>query len=162
MMVSMPSSEAGGEPPPGLTVSQRYEQMCLDIRFTDDISLKLLGLIPLVSGAGILTVLFAGPDRSRSEAALLGGFVGLLGAIVTFAVYMWERRNLKFCNYLIKQVSALEEDNADITYCGHYLGRPVAPRFGCWRMGKTQAEGILYTSVIISWLALPGIAALIA
>jgi hypothetical protein len=146
--------------------------MCLDIRFTDDISLKLLGLIPLVSGAGILTVLFAGPDRSRSEAALLGGFVGLLGAIVTFAVYMWERRNLKFCDYLIQQVAALErdnqqvaaleKDNADITYCGHHLGRPVAPRFGCWRMGKTQAEGILYTSVIISWLALPGIAALIA
>jgi hypothetical protein len=188
----MSSLEAGGEL--GLTVEQRYVQMCTDIRFTDDISLKLLGLIPLVSGAGILTVLFAGPDRSRSEAALLGAFVGLLGAIVTFAVYMWERRNLKFCEYLIGQVAALEAHSADMPFRGHHLGRPEAPRFGPWRMGKpeakrhdpkrggrmgkteakrhdskrgwrmgkTQAERILYTTVIISWLALPGIAALLA
>jgi hypothetical protein len=61
----MATSDVGGEPAPVLTVEQRYVQMCTDIRFTDEISLKLLGLISLVSGAGILTVLFAGPDRSR-------------------------------------------------------------------------------------------------
>ena len=29
-----------------------YAQLCDDIRKTDDISFKLLGLVPLVSGAG--------------------------------------------------------------------------------------------------------------
>jgi hypothetical protein len=156
--------------------------MCTDIRFTDDISLKLLGLIPLVSGAGILTVLFAGPDRSRWEAAVLGGFVGLLGAIVTFSVYRWECRNIEFCEFRRGQVACLEKNAVLLSQNGVAHERPPAPVvcFGLWRqksgntnaqricvgwqwqIGKTQAERVLYTSVMISWLALPGIAVLIA
>ncbi len=173
--------ESASEQQALLPLQVRYEQMCNDIRFTDEISLKLLGLIPLVSGAGILTVLFAGPDRSSGDAALLGGFVGLLGAIVTFAIYRWEVRNLNFCRYLREQVAYLEQHMALDDQHGHFLGRPRAPAI--WplrtrrkeasevgwvgasetrRMGKTEAERILYTSVILSWLALPGIAALLA
>ena len=159
------TSEAGGEPPQVLTVEQRYVQMCEDIRFTDEISLKLLGLIPLVSGAGILAVLFSGSDRSGADAAILGGFVGLLGATVTFAIYRWELRNIAFCRHLRHQVAALER-NVALLESGHHLGRPEPPTLGRGRwqpqVGKTEAERVLYIAVIISWLALPGIAALIA
>jgi hypothetical protein len=185
----MASSEAGSERSPGLTVEECYVQMCTDIRFTDDISLKLLGLIPLVSGAGILTVLFAGSERSRWEAALLGGFVGLFGAIVTFAVYRWECRNVDFCTFRRGQVEYLEKNVSRLSQHALKLDRPealelVRPKaplvcfgwhrkkvdtdgerlcFG-WRrqIGKAAAERVLYTAVIVSWLALPGIAALLA
>ncbi len=33
-----------------------YTQICADIKATDEISFKLLGFVPLVSGAGILTL----------------------------------------------------------------------------------------------------------
>ena len=119
-----------------LSFEVRYEQICADIRFTDNVSLKLLGFVPLVTGAGIFTVLFAGPGRDAREAAILGGFVGLLGAIVTFAIYRWEVRNLEFCKHLRQQVEHLESK------------------------GKFKEEH--GTSVIVSWLALPGLAALLA
>ena len=39
------------------TWQARYSEICTDIRITDDISFKLLGLVPLVSGIGIFAVL---------------------------------------------------------------------------------------------------------
>ena len=162
----MALTEEGNQTTPPLTVESRYREMCSDIRFTDDISLKLLGLIPLVSGAGILAVLFAGAGRSRMDAAILGGFVGVFGAIVTFAIYRWEVRNSKFCSYLNSQVANLESDLRIPSEQSHRLGRPDPPRvwFGPWhpKIGKTEAERILYVAVILSWLALPGVAALVA
>ena len=162
----MERTEKSNQTAPLLTIEQRYKEMCSDIRFTDDISLKLLGLIPLVSGAGILTVLFAGSGRSRTDAAVLGSFVGIFGAIVTFAVYRWEVRNSQFCAYLNSQVARLESDLGIPPGQSHRLGRPSAPPvwFGWWhpKIGKTEAERILYVAVIASWLALPGVAALVA
>lgn len=168
-----------------MEIQSRYEQICTDIRFTDDISLKLLGFMPLVTGAGIFPVLFAGPDREVWQAAVLGAFVGLLGATMTFAIYRWEVRNLNFCKYLREQVAYLEEHGALDGQHGHYLGRPDAPIWPPWkkdpsnteaepqkeasntekeprRVGKTEAERILYTAVFISWLALPALAAILA
>ena len=162
----MALTEECNQTTPLLTVEGRYREMCSDIRFTDDISLKLLGLIPLVSGAGILTVLFAGAGRSRMEAAILGAFVGVFGAIVTFAIYRWEVRNSQFCSYLNSQVARLESDLGIQSRKSHRLGRPSPPPvwFGPWhpKIGKTEAERILYVAVILSWLALPGVAALLA
>src|SRR6266566_184644 len=154
------ASDDGDERARALTVDQRYVQMCMDIRFTDEVSLKLLALVPLVSGAGILTALFAATHRSPSEAAILAAFIGVFGAITTFAIYRWEVRNSQFCSHLIRQVTDLEGLSSSGGK-GHYLGRPEAPTFsfgfGKRRVGKTEAERILYVAVILSWLALPGV-----
>jgi hypothetical protein len=140
-------------------------EICTDIRFTDDISFKLLSLVPLISGAGILGVLFSVSGDFPSTAATLGAFVGVFGSIVTFALYRWEVRNISTCSYLLKRAAALEKDFA-LPRNGHHLSRPAKPsvRFGRWHwgMGKTESERLLYTTVICSWLALPGVAALVA
>ena len=82
-----------------------YTEICSHIKTTDEISFKLLGLVPLVSGIGIVVLL----DRSNQPAwSPMVVFVGLFGALVTFAIYRWEVRNLMTCEWLIRLVSTLE------------------------------------------------------
>jgi hypothetical protein len=137
---------------------QRYSEICTDIRTTDDISFKLLGFVPLVSGIGIFAVL-----------DLLGGgvapwpttvFVSLFGATITFALFRWELRNIQICKWLRKRAEDLERDELKLT-AGPFLGRHDAPMFLGHHIGKEQAEKLLYTTTIAAWLSLPAIAAMI-
>jgi hypothetical protein len=137
---------------------QRYSEICTDIRTTDDISFKLLGFVPLVSGVGIFAVL-----------DLLGGnvaswpttvFVSLFGATITFALFRWELRNIQTCNWLRDRAIEIERDELKLTF-GPFLGRVNARRFLGIEWGKTQAEKLLYTTTIAAWLSLPAIAAMI-
>jgi hypothetical protein len=66
--------------------TQVYEQVCENIRTTDDISFKLLGLVPLISGSGIVVLLSTNTSFSRLPLVL---FVGIFGAVVTFGLYRW-------------------------------------------------------------------------
>jgi xanthosine utilization system XapX-like protein len=80
----------------------------------------LLGLVPLVSGIGIVVVLL---DRSNQPAwSPMVVFVGLFGALVTFAIYRWEVRNLMTCEWLIRLASTLEQDQ---------LGQRSVPQQTC-------------------------------
>ena len=137
---------------------ERYSEICTAIRTTDDISFKLLGLVPLVSGAGIFAVL-----------DLLGGtvaswpttvFASLFGATVTFALFRWELRNIQTCQWLRDRAKEIEQDELKLTV-GPFLGRERAPRVLGIEWGKTQAEKLLYTTTIAAWLSLPAVVAMI-
>ncbi len=55
-----------------LSVKRYYGELCSNIRATDDISFKLLGFVPLISGVGIIGVLSAREKLSLpSEAVAL-------------------------------------------------------------------------------------------
>jgi hypothetical protein len=55
-----------------LSVERYYGELCSNIRATDDISFKLLGFVPLISGVGIIGVLSAREKLSLpSEAVAL-------------------------------------------------------------------------------------------
>src|SRR4029450_12904322 len=88
------------------TIDRRYAEICSNVRTTDEISFKLLGLVPLVSGGGIVLLLDAGKRPARPPATI---FVALLGAAVTFAIYRWEVRNIQICRWLIERGAQLEE-----------------------------------------------------
>ena len=131
-----------------------YTEICAHIRTTDEISFKLLGLVPLVSGIGIVVLL----DRSKQPAwSPMAVFVGLFGALVTFAIYRWEVRNLMTCDWLIRLVKALEQDELGLA-TGLFDTRPAPHVFG-HQVGKRQAEHLLYWTTITAWLLLPVIAA---
>lgn len=138
---------------------QRYEEICTAIRTTDDISFKLLGFVPLVSGAGIFAVLdLLGSGGVASWPTTV--FVALFGATVTFALFRWELRNIETCKWLRAQAERLEQTEFRLT-SGPFLGRGDAPTVLGRRMGKTEAEKILYTATILAWLSLPAVSALI-
>jgi hypothetical protein len=101
---SAESSESERSQP--LSVERYYSELCSNIRATDDISFKLLGFVPLISGAGIVAVLSAEEKLALPSAAVV--LVALFATIVTLALYRWERRNIGICIWLIARAADVE------------------------------------------------------
>jgi hypothetical protein len=141
-----------------LTAEKLYAELCSSIRTTDEISFKLLGLVPLVSGAGI--VLALDDNRPWSPMTI---FIGLFGAAVTFAIYRWEVRNINICKWLRDRACDLEREELGLAAKGQFYKRDDPPngppKVLGWRMGKTEAERLLYAVTIGAWLLLPIVAA---
>jgi hypothetical protein len=150
---------------------QVYEQVCVNIRATDENSFRLLSLVPLVSGGGIAILLSSSTSFDRLPLVV---FVSLFGALVTFGLYRWELRNIQTCSRLIRLGAGLERELFEIGSSGQfsgrrnepapaiYAGKIPAPKLLRRKVGKTEAERIIYWTVIIGWLLLPGVSTLLA
>jgi hypothetical protein len=148
-----------------------YDQVCANIRATDEISFKLLSLVPLVSGGGITLLLSTNTSLARLPLVV---FVGLFGAVVTFGLFRWELRNIQTCSRLIRVGASLERERFELLSSGQFSGRKnePAPRlysgslrvpaFFRQEIGKREAEKIIYPAVIVAWLLLPVVSALLA
>jgi len=134
--------------PSRASAEKRYEEICTSIRTTDEISFKLLGLVPLLSGAAIMTV-----SKNDVNQGLLW-LVSLFGTVVTLGLFRWELRNIQNCKWLASRAAEMEKDEFGVT-SGQFSGRDEAPRLFGFRLGKTEAEKIIYIATILSWLALP-------
>lgn len=148
-----------------------YREICQNIRVTDDISFKLLGFVPLISGAGVVIALL-NSDVLWSPAIYL---ISILGAGITFGLFRWELKNILICNWLIHCAAQMESLALKEEHVGQYYRRPEPPGLlrrkpGVRRkpgeskgsllvrsFGKTEAEKLVYSLAIFSWLALPGI-----
>lgn len=125
-----------------------YDQWCADIRATDEISFKLIGIVPLVSGTGLLTIFLTNGELPPRILIALS----LFAAAVTLGLFRWELRNIQNCSWLIYYVGELERTVLD--------SEPVKKNLRDWpgppqRIGKTEAEKFIYTVTIVTWLALP-------
>src|SRR5687767_7873534 len=120
-----------------------YSEIGTNVRVTDDISFKLLGLVPLVSGSGILAILFQG-EALWSPAIY---FIALIGALVTFGLFRWELRNIQTCEWLRQRAADIESRTALVQEhgIGHFLNRESAPAILGVEVGKTEAEKLIYT-----------------
>jgi hypothetical protein len=95
-----------------------YQQLCESYRAIDDSRLKLLGLLPLATGAGILVLsgrADEGMDRSLSLA------VGLFGLMATLGLYSYELHGMKKCGALIDAGRLIERS---IGINGQFERRP--------------------------------------
>src|SRR2546430_14568220 len=101
-----PTAERGAGDVANASLERLYAETCAQIRATDEISFRLLGLVPLVSGVGILVLL--GDERLSWSPAT--AFASVVGAVVTFALYRWEMRNVDYCSLLIKRAAELERE----------------------------------------------------
>ena len=123
-----------------------YTNLNNNIRFTDDISFKLLGLVPLFSGSGMLVAVLKSEWFWTPAIYPIAAF----GALVTFGLFRWELRNIQICLWLIACGQAVEEAE-DPSKPGQFYQRPSAPM----RIGKTQAEKLIYGVTVFTWLLLP-------
>ncbi len=127
-----------------------YGEICTAVRTTDEISFKLLGLVPFVTGSAILASILKG-----DLPWLLVLFVGAFGTVVTLALFMWEWRNITTCVWLRDRAAEMEERDFGLEL-GQFRGRSEPHKLlGILRMGKTQAEIIVYIATIWAWISLP-------
>jgi hypothetical protein len=123
-----------------------YTNLCNNIRSTDDISFKLLGLVPLFSGSGLLLAVLKS-DYFWSP-AIYG--IAAFGALITLGLFRWELRNIQTCKWLIDCGKTLEKEESP-TKPGQFYQRARAPL----KIGKTEAEKLIYGVTIFTWLLLP-------
>ena len=137
--------------PARLDLSMIYQRLRAEIATTDDISFKLIGLVPLVSGTTLLGLLFSekatSPDHGTAVTLLC-----VFAAAVTLGLFRWELRNVQSCKWLIARSEALEIHGlAGMALDPRLLHRPTAPQ----GIGKEIAEKGIYATTVIAWLALP-------
>ena len=131
-----------------LDVDRRFEELTAHIRFTDEVSFKLLGFVPLLSVTGIAAVLLKGDARFSPLLMLLS----LFAAVITWALFAWELRNIQMCSWCRDRAAELESDSEDLPLAaGHFSRFPDAFR----KLGKTAAEKVVYSSTVFAWLLLP-------
>jgi hypothetical protein len=131
-----------------ITPEKMYDVLQAGIKDTDDISFKLLGLVPLVNGAALLTAV-VGIGSAHPPAIIT---LSLFGAIVTLGLFWWELRNIRYCLWYIELARHFEA--APLARAGvpeRLRKRPAAPG----NVGKRRAEKLIYATVIVSWLLLP-------
>jgi hypothetical protein len=128
-----------------LTHDRVYAEICSDIRATDDISFKLMGIVPLVSGASVLT--FFLKESLSNNHKLVAGFA-LFAALITLGLFRWELRNIQKCSWLRKRAEELESGALPGM---KVLEGPKPPL----RIGKTEAEKWIYSVTIVAWLFVP-------
>ena len=123
-----------------------YTNLCNNVRSTDDISFKLLGLVPLFSGSGLLLAVLKS-DYFWSPAIYA---IAAFGALITLGLFRWELRNIQTCSWLIRRGADVEEAE-DEQKAGQFYRRTAAPL----GVGKTEAEKLIYGATTFTWLLLP-------
>ena len=121
-----------------------YQEIWTNVRETDQISLKLLAFVPTVStlAAGWLT--FLARQGATNELAIIA--IAAISALLTLAIYLWERRNIQTCEWLRDRLGTIEEQWPVIL-----ASRPAVPKFAFWKVGKRDAERIIYMAAIAVW-----------
>jgi hypothetical protein len=129
-----------------LSADRFYAETCSSIRATDDINFKLMGIVPLVSGAAMLVFLVkeaTPPDKAALVVAL-----ALFAALITLGLFRWELRNIQTCSWLRRRAEALEGALVRAS------GAPTQPQPPL-KIGKTEAEKWIYSITVVAWLSIP-------
>lgn len=119
-----------------------YEAIQRGISETDDISFKLISFVPLISGAGLLTIRFGGDALPKELLSLLS----LFAAAITVGLFWWELWNIQTCHWLMNLAAQLE---------AKVLDRDLSPPKPPGIVGKHNAAKIIYATTIGVWLLLP-------
>jgi hypothetical protein len=128
--------------------AELYTEIIANIRATDEISFKLLGLVPLVSGTALVAVILQDVTARPTLIVLFA----LFAAAVTLGLFRWELRNVQECSRLLRHAEALAEPVLEQSGVPAGLRRRAAGPQG---VGKTEAEKLVYSATIAAWLVLP-------
>lgn len=120
-------------------------------------SARLLTAVPLVTGVGIVLLMRA-PGSEVPDVAIM--LLSLFAALVTFAVYRWERKNMENCRHFRRWAATLEREffglrHDELESAPSVLphARIPAPRQLGLAWTKTEALQLLYWAAIGGWLS---------
>ncbi|MGA9150132.1 MAG: hypothetical protein WBZ36_06120 [Candidatus Nitrosopolaris sp.] len=100
-----------------LSVNDFYTNVCTNIRTTDEISFKLLGLVSFTSGIGMIGI-SAIADKASLNPVIIS-LVSFFAGIITITLYLWEKRNIQLCDHYIECAQIIER-----SYGQFYFARP--------------------------------------
>jgi hypothetical protein len=124
-----------------------YEAIQKGISDTDAISFRLIGLVPLVSATGLLTIVLGLRDTHVLP------LLSIFAAAVTLGILGWELWNIQTCHWYINFAHELERRTLKPLALPDYVierpGRPPA------NFGKHNAAKVIYATTIATWLVLP-------
>lgn len=120
-----------------------YRELSAAFRQLDDFRAKLLGLLPLASGAGIYILL----DGNSSE---VPAALAILAAFVTFGLGIHEIRTIFRCKALLKAGRQLEQALNIDPLTGLFQTYPRQLPYPIISTGVASA--VVYGSVLIAWV----------
>ena len=119
-----------------------YDQLCQSYRAIDDFRAKLLALLPLVTGGGLV---LASKNAAEINPDLFFP-VGAFGALVTLGLLSYEIYGIRKCHALIIAGRRLEARLGLGT--GQFIARPR----DVWGvLNEPFAAAIIYPAVIAAW-----------
>lgn len=119
-----------------------YQQLCDSYRAIDETRTKLLGLLPLATGAGILAL--SGGNRAGAGTGLSAA-VGLFGMVATLGLFSYEVHGIKKCAALIDAGRLIEER---LNLNGQFKRRP---REVAGFIDEPFAASIIYPISLAGW-----------
>jgi len=128
-----------------------YQELCNSYRAIDDFRMKLLGLLPFATGAGIVLVsnaLAAADDAKQNVTRELLWPIGLFGFVITLGLLFFELYGIKKCHALIETGKAIERQ---LEISGQFTTRPGGV-FGV--INEAFAASVIYPAVLAAWLYL--------
>lgn len=125
-----------------------YERASSSHENISDFRAKLLGLLPLATGAGAFVLL------DRQDTSFLGP-IGVFGVAITLGLFMYELRGIQRCLRLERQAAFLEEQLGLHQPEGSFTGSP--PRLLKGMLGPPGAGLIVYLTVVFAWLYVAGV-----
>jgi hypothetical protein len=120
-----------------------YTEIGNNYRAMDDLRLRLLALLPLATGAGILVLL-----GGHGVSAAIDVPVGLFGMVATISLYFYELHGIEKCAHYIDAGAKLEED---FKVRGSFTNRPHRI-FGV--VSELLPAALIYPASFTGWLFL--------
>jgi hypothetical protein len=118
-----------------------YQEVCTSYHAIDDVRIRLMGLLPLVSGAGIVVLLR--PDVLDLEDKYYPP-IGIFGFLVTLGLLLFEVRGVQQCYALIALGKDIEKSLHIEAQFTHRPKQLVG-------LGKTSAARVIYPAVLAAW-----------
>jgi hypothetical protein len=127
------------------TLRMEYGEVCKSHSSITEFRAKLLALLPLASGSGIVVLL---TRRSEPIDTTYLYAIGLFGFLITLGLFIYELRGIQHCKRLNQLASRLEEQLH--LHEAQFTGRPKACVGGF--VGAEGAAYIIYPTMLIAWI----------
>jgi hypothetical protein len=119
-----------------------YQQVCEGYRAIDEMRTKLLGLLPLATGAGILVLSGRG---STGPPPALSAAIGSFGILATLGLFSYELHSMKKCGALIDAGRKMEKR---LNINGQFIRRPQEV---AGFIDEPFAASLIYPASLAGW-----------